>query len=255
MKTKERLDRILVERRLVQSRERARSIIMAGKVVVDGDRVDKPGTLVRSDVDIRLKGEDCPFVSRGGVKLKRALEAFHIDPWAKTAIDVGASTGGFTDCLLKKGASKVFAVDVGYGQLAWKLQEDPRVVNLERRNIRYVNYQEIGEPVDLIVVDTSFISVEKFLGRLCRMVKKDGDIIVLIKPQFEVGKGEVGKGGIVRNPEQQMRVVERIRVWAEGIGLKAEGLMESPLRGTKGNREFFIHLVKTNEGSPHHERI
>lgn len=244
MKTRERLDRILVERGLVPSRQRARALIMAGKVVVDENRVEKPGTQVRSDAYVRLKGEDCPFVSRGGLKLEGALEVFGIDPRGKKAIDVGASTGGFTDCLLQRGASRVFAVDVGYGQLAWKLQQDPRVVNLERRNIRYLDFQEIGEPVDLIVVDTSFISVEKFLVHLCQMMKKQGDMVILIKPQFEVGRGEVGRGGIVRHSDKQMRVVERIQQGGEEVGLMAKGVMESPLRGTKGNREFFIHFVK-----------
>ena len=244
MRVKERLDRLLVERGLASSRQRAEALIMAGRVVVDGDRVEKPGTQVRSDVDIRLKGEDCPFVSRGGLKLEGALEVFGIDPRGKKVIDVGASTGGFTDCLLQRGVSKVFAVDVGYGQLAWKLQQNCRVVNLERRNIRYLDLQEIGEPVDLIVVDTSFISVEKFLGRLCEMMKKSGDMVILIKPQFEVRKGKVEKGGIVRDPEAHMRVVERIRQRAAEFGLRAQRVMESPVRGMKGNREFFIHLVR-----------
>lgn len=245
MTAKDRLDRLLVDRRLVSTRQRARALIMAGKVMVDESRVSKPGTQVRSDADIRVEQDDLAFVSRGGLKLEAALKTFGIDPKGKRAIDVGASTGGFTDCLLQKGASRVFAVDVGYGQLAWKLQQDPRVVNLERRNIRYLDVQAIGEPVDLIVVDTSFISVEKFLVRLCQMMKEDGEIVILIKPQFEVGKGEVEKGGIVRNPEKHARVLQRIQDSGENIGLRTKGVMESPLRGTKGNKEFFIHLVRT----------
>jgi len=244
MSAKERLDRLLVERGFAPSRQRAKALIMAGKVVVDENRVEKPGIQVRSGAQIRLKGADCPFVSRGGLKLDRALEVFGIDPRGKKAIDVGASTGGFTDCLLQRGASKVFAVDVGYGQLAWKLQQDCRVVILERRNVRYLESREIGEPVDLIVVDTSFISVEKFLPRLCHMIKETGDIVVLIKPQFEVGKGEVEKGGVVRTPEKHMTVLERIQQGAKQIGLRTKGVMESPLRGTKGNREFFMHFVR-----------
>jgi 23S rRNA (cytidine1920-2'-O)/16S rRNA (cytidine1409-2'-O)-methyltransferase len=244
MSAKERLDRLLLERGLASSRQRAKALVMAGKVVVDETRVEKPGAQIRSDAAIRLKGEDCPFVSRGGLKLDGALEFFGIEPGGKKAIDVGASTGGFTDCLLQRGASQVVAVDVGYGQLAWKLQQDPRVVSLERRNIRYVHPQEIGDPADLIVVDTSFISVEKFLARLCRVVKKGGDILVLIKPQFEVGRGEVEKGGVVRNPEKHERVVERIRTCGEELGLKTRGIMESPLRGVTGNKEFFIHFVR-----------
>jgi 23S rRNA (cytidine1920-2'-O)/16S rRNA (cytidine1409-2'-O)-methyltransferase len=245
MTAKERLDRLLVERGFVTSRQRARALIMAGNVVVDENRVEKPGTLVRSDAHIRLKGEDYAYVSRGGLKLEAALEVFEIDPRGKSAIDVGASTGGFTDCLLQRGVSKVFAVDVGYGQLAWKLQQDPRVVNMERRNIRYLDVQEVGDPVDLIVVDTSFISVEKFLVRLCQMMKKNGDIVILLKPQFEVGKGQVEKGGVVRDPKKHMRVIEKIQQWGEEIGLRAKGVVESPLRGAKGNKEFFIHFVKS----------
>ena len=244
MTGKERLDSLLVGRGLAPSRQRARALIMAGKVVVEEDRVEKPGTQVRVDARVRLKGGDFSYVSRGGLKLEKALTAFAIDTRDKRAIDVGASTGGFTDCLLQWGASKVFAVEVGYGQLAWKLQQDPRVVNLERTNIRYLDREEIGAPVDLIVVDTSFISVEKFLPRLCGMVKEGGDVVVLIKPQFEVGRGEVGKGGVVRNPEKHRQVIDRMRQWAEGIGLRTRGVVESPLQGPKGNREFFIHWVK-----------
>ena len=247
MSHKERLDRILVDRKLAPSRQRARAMIMAGKVVVDENRVEKPGTQIWPDADIRLKGEDIPFVSRGGLKLDRALEAFGIDPTGKTAIDVGASTGGFTDCLIQKGAAKVFAVDVGYGQLAWKLRQDARVVNLERRNIRYLDLQEIGEPVELIVVDTSFISVKKFLVRLSHMVREDGDIVVLIKPQFEVGKGQVEKGGVIRNQEAHRRVLERVRQDAREIGLETRGVIESPLKGAKGNTEFFVHLVRRED--------
>jgi len=247
MSHKQRLDRILVDRRLAPSRQRARALIMAGKVVVDENRVEKPGAQIWPDADIRLKGEDIPFVSRGGLKLDRALEAFGIDPTGKTAIDVGASTGGFTDCLIQRGAAKVFAVDVGYGQLAWKLRQDARIVNLERRNIRYLDLQEIGEPVELIVVDTSFISVNKFLVRLNHMVREDGDIVVLIKPQFEVGKGQVEKGGIIRNHEAHRRVLERVRQDARAIGLETRGVIESPLKGAKGNTEFFVHLVRRED--------
>jgi 23S rRNA (cytidine1920-2'-O)/16S rRNA (cytidine1409-2'-O)-methyltransferase len=249
MRVRERLDRVLVTRGLVPSRERAKALIMAGKVLVDENRVEKPGTQVRPDARVRLAEGDFPYVSRGGVKLEGALKFFGIDPRDKEAIDVGASTGGFTDCLIQNGASKVFAVDVGYGQLAWKLQKDPRVVNLERRNIRYLEFQEIGEPVDIIVVDTSFISVRKFLERLCDMIKDDGDIVILVKPQFEIGKGEVEKGGIVRDPEKHLRVVEKIQQWGIEIGLRVEGVMASPLKGTKGNTEFFVHFVKAQENS------
>ncbi|MBW2056278.1 MAG: TlyA family RNA methyltransferase [Deltaproteobacteria bacterium] len=245
MRPKERLDRLLVERGLASSRQQARALIMAGKVVAGGNPVEKPGTLVRPDISLGLKGRGCPFVSRGGLKLEAALKAFEIDPRGKRAMDVGASTGGFTDCLLQKGAARVFAVDVGYGQLAWRLQQDPRVVNLERTNIRYLDFQEVGEPLDLIVVDTSFISVEKFLSRLRGMVKRGGDLVVLVKPQFEVGRGEVEKGGIIRDRTKQMRVVERVRRAGEELGLVARGVIESPIKGAKGNREFFVHFVRS----------
>jgi 23S rRNA (cytidine1920-2'-O)/16S rRNA (cytidine1409-2'-O)-methyltransferase len=250
MRAKERLDRLLVERRLASSRQKARALIMAGRVLVDVDRVEKPGAQVRVDAAIQLKGEDCPFVSRGGLKLERALEVFGIDPTGKKAIDVGASTGGFTDCLLQRGAAKVFAVDVGYGQLAWKLRQDSRVVNLERRNIRYLDFQEVGVLVDLIVVDTSFISVDRFLSRLCQMMTRNGEMVVLIKPQFEVGKGEVGKGGIVRDPEKHAAVLEKVQRLAGDIGLAVKGVMESPLSGVKGNQEFFIHFVRAEQAPP-----
>jgi 23S rRNA (cytidine1920-2'-O)/16S rRNA (cytidine1409-2'-O)-methyltransferase len=243
---KERLDRLLIERGLVLSRQRARALIMAGKVIVEDTRIEKPGAFVGHDAHIHIKGDGCPYVSRGGLKLQAALGFFGIDPMGRMALDVGASTGGFTDCLLQMGATQIFAVDVGYGQLAWKLQQDPRVVNLERRNIRYLQLDEIGEPVDLIVVDTSFISVEKFLHRLCPMVKNGGDLLILIKPQFEVGKGMVGKGGIVRDPDRRQNVVERIRDRGELLGLKPKGTMESPIRGTKGNIEIFIHFLREN---------
>ena len=165
--------------------------------MVDGQILEKPGTLVKADAHLQIQGEDLPYVSRGGLKLEAALKAFKVDPEGKVVIDVGASTGGFTDCVLQKGARKVYAIDVGYGQLAWKLQKDPRVINLERRNIRYLKREEVPEEADLILVDTSFISIEKFLSHLIGFLKEGGDVLCLIKPQFEVGKGEVGKGGIV----------------------------------------------------------
>ncbi len=249
MRLKERLDKLLVERGLVSSRQRARGLIMAGKVVVDDKRIEKPGTPVSYDAQVRLKGEVCKYVSRGGMKLERALDVFTIDPRGKTAMDVGASTGGFTDCLLQRGAVRVFAVDVGYGQLAWKLQKDPRVVNLERKNIRYLDLKEIGEPVDLIVVDTSFISVEKFLPRLYELMKKEGEIVALIKPQFEVGRGEVGKGGIVKDPDKHRRVIERIRGFVAKIDMEVKSVVASPLRGASGNMEFFVHFVRTGATS------
>ena len=244
MRRCERLDKLLVEKGLVQSRERAKAIILAGMVVVEDRVVEKAGTLVERNSRIRVKGRDHSYVSRGGPKLEEALRAFQVDPVGKVAMDIGASTGGFTDCLLQKGAKKVYAVDVGYGQLAWRLRQDPRVVNLERRNIRYVKPEDIGEKVDLAVIDTSFISVEKFLPNILQMVQEGGWIVALLKPQFEVGKGEVGKGGVVRDKRKHEQVLDRVSRFSESIGLKVRGTMESPLLGPKGNREFFIYLEK-----------
>ena len=244
---KERFDKLLVEKGVVQSRERARALIMAGKVAIGGQRVDKPGIQVNIDAPLKLQDRDSPYVSRGGEKMEGALKVFRIDPKGTVVMDVGASTGGFTDCILQKGAQKVYAVDVGYGQLAWRLQKDPRVVNLERRNIRYLQREEVSEEMDLILIDTSFISIEKFLSHLLAFLKKGGVILSLIKPQFEVGKGEVGKGGVVRDKALHERVVERLSNFSRGLGLKVLGVTESPLLGPKGNKEFFIYLKKENE--------
>jgi len=241
---KERVDKILTQRGMVRSRERARALIMEGRVRVKGEPVDKSGTLVDWEAPIEIRGEDLPYVSRGGKKLEGALEAFGIDPKGMSIMDIGASTGGFTDCVLQRGAKKVYAVDVGYGQLAWRLQTDPRVVNLERRNIRYLKKEEVEGEVDLILVDTSFISVEKFLPQLLGFLKKGGWILSLIKPQFEVGKGEVGKGGVVRAGSLHAKVIERITSFCRDLGLNVLGWVESPLLGPKGNKEFFIYLQK-----------
>jgi len=239
---KERIDKLLMEKGVVQSRERARSFIMAGKVMVEGRRVDKPGTKIDVEAQLQVRGEDQPYVSRGGLKLEGALNAFGMDPKGMVVMDVGASTGGFTDCVLQKGARRVYAVDVGYGKLAWKLQKDPRVINLERRNIRYLKREEIPEEVDLILIDTSFISVEKFLPHLLKFLKKGGNLVCLIKPQFEVGKGEVGKGGVVKDPALHQKVIDRISGFCRELGLSILGVVESPLLGPKGNKEFFICL-------------
>ena len=247
MVRKERLDKVLVEKRIVQTREKARALIMAGKVAVEGKRVDKPGTRVNVEARIHLEGAESPYVSRGGEKLEGALATFSINPKGMVVMDVGASTGGFTDCVLQKGAKKVYAVDVGYGQLAWKLQKDPRVENLERRNIRYLQREEVQEEIDLILIDTSFISIEKFLPHLLGFLKKGGSILSLIKPQFEVGKGKVGKGGVVRDKTLHEEVIDRISNFSRGLGLKVLGVTESRLLGPKGNKEFFIYLEKGNE--------
>ena len=239
---RERIDKLMVQRQLAGSRERARALIMAGRVLVDDQPVDKAGTQVDQEASIRLKGEDIPYVSRGGLKLARALEAFQVTAAGRTALDVGASTGGFTDCLLQEGARKVFAVDVGYGQLAWKLRDDQRVINLERTNIRHLTPDQLDEIPDLAVIDASFISLEKVLPSTTALIKPGSDIIALIKPQFEVGKGQVGKGGVVRDPDQHAQVIEKIKLVAAQAGCQVVQLCESPILGTKGNREFLIHL-------------
>jgi len=241
---KERLDKLLVEKGIVQSRDRARALILAGRVTIEDRTIDKPGTQIEMEARLQLRGEDQPYVSRGGIKLEGALHAFEIDPKGMVVMDVGASTGGFTDCVLQGGVKKVYAVDVGYGQLAWKLQKDPRVVNLERRNIRYLKREEVKDEMDLILIDTSFISIEKFLSHLLHFLKKGGSIIGLIKPQFEVGKGEVGKGGVVRESALHQKVIERIEEFSRGLGLSVLGVTESPILGPKGNKEFFIYLRK-----------
>ncbi|NJC89074.1 MAG: TlyA family RNA methyltransferase [Desulfuromonas sp.] len=244
MAVKERLDKLLVDRGLTGSRERARALILAGQVIVGEHAVDKAGTKVEVDVPIRVRGEDIPFVSRGGVKLAHALAAFAVAVTGRTAIDVGASTGGFTDCLLQRGAAKVYAVDVGYGQLAWKLREDPRVVCLERTNIRHLSTESLGERPDLAVIDASFISLDKVLPSTLALLAPGAEVVALIKPQFEVGRGLVGKGGVVRDPDQQAAVVAKVGEQAELLGCTVLGVTESPLLGQKGNREFLIHLRK-----------
>ncbi len=242
---KERLDKLLVKKGLVSSRDRARAMILAGQVVVDDHRIDKAGAQVALDAEIRLKGEDLPFVSRGGLKLAKALDTFGIDVADCVAIDVGASTGGFTDCLLQRGAAKVYAIDVGYGQLAWKLQNDPRVINKERCNIRYLSVSELDDIPSLAVIDASFISLEKVLPNTLHILSEGGHIVALIKPQFEVGKGQVGKNGIVKDEQLHQEVIERIRGVALELNCQVLGVTESPIRGAKGNVEFLIHLVKT----------
>jgi 23S rRNA (cytidine1920-2'-O)/16S rRNA (cytidine1409-2'-O)-methyltransferase len=241
---KERLDKVLVTRGFAPSRERAQSLILAGAVVVDGERQEKAGTLIRPEAAIRLTHNPQPYVSRGGLKIEKALDFFSIDPNGKVVIDVGASTGGFTDCLLQRGARRVYAVDVGYGQLAWKLQQDPRVINLQRRNIRHLRWEEVGEEVDLAVVDTAFISLALVIPPILTFLKEGGGLLTLVKPQFEVGTGEVGKGGVVRDEKQHRQTVAKIKEFAIGEGLLPRGVMESPLRGPKGNREFFLYCER-----------
>jgi len=241
---KERLDKLLVDRGLVQSRERARALILAGAVVVNDHAVDKPGTQVDGDAMLRLKGEDLPYVSRGGLKLEHGLREFGIDVAGRVAIDVGASTGGFTDCLLQFGAARVVAVDVGYGQLAWKLRSDDRVYNLERTNIRDLRLAQLPVAPDLAVIDASFISLEIVLPATLALLPAHGEVVALIKPQFEVGRGAVGKGGVVRDAALHDQVLEKIRSLALACGCAVVALSPSPILGPKGNREFLIHLRK-----------
>ena len=240
--TKQRLDKLVLERGLATSIEKARALIMAGQVVVGDHTVDKAGQQVTIDVEIRLKGEALPYVSRGGLKLRRSLDEFCIDVAGLVAVDVGSSTGGFTDCLLQAGAAKVFAIDVGYSQLAWRLQQDPRVVSMERTNIRTVTPDQLGESPALAVIDASFISLSKVLPATVDLLKPGSRIIALIKPQFEVGRGEVGKGGIVRDPAAHEKVIEDVRRTAQDLGLTVSGLCQSPITGADGNREFLILL-------------
>jgi len=238
---KQRLDVILVERGLAESREKAQALILAGKVLVEGKVISKPGAFVHPKASIEVK-EGLPYVSRGGLKLEFALKTFGVDPAGKVAIDVGASTGGFTDCLLQHGASKVYAVDVGYGQLAWKLRQDPRVVVLERTNIRYL--ASLPELVDLATIDVSFISLRLVLPPVLNLLKPEAEIVALIKPQFEAGREKVGKKGVVRDPQVHREVLESLIDFAHGLGLSTSGLTVSPLLGPEGNVEFFAYWTR-----------
>ncbi|MFZ5997153.1 MAG: TlyA family RNA methyltransferase [Nitrospirota bacterium] len=241
---KERLDKVLVDRGLAPSRERARALIMEGKVLVGGMPATKAGSVIAADAAIELKGEDIPYVSRGGLKLEAALDHFHIPLQDNVAMDVGASTGGFTDCMLQRGARKVYCVDVGYGQLAWKLRQDPRVTLIERTNIRFLERERIPDDLDIVTIDVSFISLAKVVPKVLEFLKPGGAIIALIKPQFEVGKGEVDKGGIVKDETKRMKAVERVKGELEALGLEAVGVIPSPILGQKGNVEFLIYLIK-----------
>ena len=240
---KVRADRLLTDRGLVPSRERAKALIMAGQVIAGDHKVEKAGQLVDDALELRIKN-DLPYVSRGGLKLEKALNEFNIDVSGLTIMDVGASTGGFTDCLLQRGASRIFAVDVGYGQLAWKLQQDERVFSLEKTNIRYLKAEDLPSVPDMAVIDASFISLDKVLPNTLSLVKSFGTVVALIKPQFEVGRGEVGKGGVVRDPAKHAAVIESVYALAKGLNLESVAVTESPITGPKGNREFLVYLKK-----------
>ncbi len=242
---KQRLDLLLVERNLAPSRTRAQALIMGGGVYVDGQKVDKAGTLIKSDSEVTIKDSSIKFVSRGGLKLEEALKHFDIDVSDMVALDVGASTGGFTDCLLQRGATKVYALDVGYGQLDWKLRNDDRIVVMEKVNARHLQPHDIADPVDIVVMDVSFISLTKVIPSILGFLKPKGVLAALIKPQFEVGKGEVGKGGIVRDENKHIQVVEKITKHLDEHDMDIKGVIASPILGAEGNKEFLIVTTKT----------
>ncbi|MGI6554052.1 MAG: TlyA family RNA methyltransferase [Bacillota bacterium] len=245
----DRLDIVLVNQGFFESRTRAQTAVMEGTVLVNGKKVTKPGTPVAADAVIRIVGEQLPYVSRGGLKLEKAAKEFRLSFEGKNIVDIGASTGGFTDCALKMGAKKVFAVDVGYGQLAWKLRQDPRVVNMERHNARYLTPADIGEQVDLVTIDASFISLEKLVGPAFNILKEKGELVALIKPQFEAGKENVGKKGVVKSPEVHVEVINRIISTLQRTGFSVAGLTYSPIRGPKGNIEYLVYGEKGEKES------
>ena len=242
---KERLDVLLVKRNLAESREKAKAVIMAGNVFVDGQREDKSGSIFPPDVSIEVSGHVLPYVSRGGLKLEKALANFDVDVKDCVCTDVGSSTGGFTDCMLQNGAKKVYAIDVGRGQLDWKLRNDPRVVCMEKTNIRYVTPEDIGEPVDFSSIDVSFISLTKVLTPIRDYLKADGEIVALIKPQFEAGREKVGKKGVVREKSTHREVIRKVMDHAQSIGFDLCALDFSPIKGPEGNIEYLIHLKKS----------
>ncbi len=240
---KERLDVLLVKRNLSSSRERAKITIMEGLVLVDGQKIDKAGTMVKDEAEIRILGNVLPYVSRGGLKLAKAIQEFGIVLQDKVVADIGASTGGFTDCSLQNGAKKVFAIDVGYGQLAWKLRTDERVVNMERTNIRNVTPDLLGEALDFASIDVAFISLEKVLPPAYTLMKPQGEIVALIKPQFEAGRENVGKKGVVRDPKIHENVIRKVLAFAREIGFCVRMLTYSPVKGPEGNIEYLVRLA------------
>ncbi len=239
---KVRLDKLLLEKKLAPTRQKAQALIAAGLVLVDDKLADKAGIMVEYSAEIRVK-ETCPYVSRGGYKLEAGLSFFRIDPTDFICLDIGASTGGFTDCLLQNGAAKVYAVDVGYGQLAWKLRQDPRVVVMERTNARNLTVADFKDRIDLAVIDASFISLKILIPPLITLFSEKISVIALIKPQFEVGRGKVGKGGVVRDPALHQKVINEIIDFCKTLKLKSCGVTPSPILGPKGNKEFLIHMI------------
>ena len=241
---KERLDILLVEKGIFTSRERAKTSIMAGKIFVDGQRVDKAGEKVNIDSEILFKGQEIPYVSRGGLKLEKAMKEFGISLDNKTCMDIGASTGGFTDCMLQNGAKKVFSIDVGYGQFAWKLRTDSRVVCMERTNIRYVTPEDIGEAIDFASIDVSFISLKKIMPATINLLSTEGEVVALIKPQFEAGKEKVGKKGVVRDINVHKEVVKSIVDYLYSENLNILAVSYSPIKGPEGNIEYLVYFTK-----------
>jgi 23S rRNA (cytidine1920-2'-O)/16S rRNA (cytidine1409-2'-O)-methyltransferase len=243
---KVRLDKLLLGKNLAPSRQKAQALIAAGQVLVNNRLIDKSGTLVEDSATIEVRGS-CPYVSRGGYKLEAGIEFFKINPGGFICLDIGASTGGFTDCLLQNGAAKVYAVDVGYGQLAWKLRQDPRVVVMERTNARYLTTDNFADLIDFAVIDASFISLKLLIPPLLPLFRNRISILALIKPQFEVGRGKVGKGGVVQDPALHQEVIAEIITYSKTLGLQSRGVTPSPILGPKGNKEFLIHLVSDDE--------
>lgn len=244
---KARADLLLVQRGLITSRERARALILAGKVFSGARRVEKAGEQLSIDAPLEVRGGDHPYVSRGGVKLEGALDAFDFDPAGLVVADIGASTGGFTDCLLQRGAHKVFAVDVGYGQLHEKLRRDPRVVVMERTNARYLKPEDLSALIDLVVVDVSFIGLDKLLAQITSLLSSRGDILALVKPQFEVERQAVGKGGVVRDYETRAAAIQKVEEFAFALGLEVLGHADAVIKGPKGNQEHFIWMRKRSD--------
>jgi len=240
---KKRLDVLVFDNGMANSRQRASALIMTGNILVNNQPVDKPGVMVPIDAEIVNKGSDIPFVSRGGFKIEKAIQSLELDVTGMLCLDVGASTGGFTDCLLQRGASRVYAIDVGYGQLDWKLRQDPRVVVIERTNIRYATEKLLPEPFDLISIDVSFISLKIVIPAVKKFLKNDGKILALIKPQFEVGKNLVGKGGVVKDQQLHQSIIEELSTFFSDTGFKIGPVIPSPILGPKGNREFIIYLM------------
>ena len=237
-----RLDELLVKKGLFDSRTKAQASIIAGLILADNQKIEKPGIKIEETAEIRVLGDACPYVSRGGLKLEGAIDDFRVDVKGLIVADIGAGTGGFTDCLLKKGAKKVYAIDVGYGQIDWKLRNDKRVIVIERKNARELTPDDIGEEVDMAVMDVSFISILKILPAISNILKKGGDVVTLVKPQFEAGKNEVPRGGVIRNKNVHRKVLDNVKAGAQGLGYEYLGETRSPITGKDGNVEYFLHL-------------